>query len=86
MFRELLYVGIALTLFFGVLVLFQSFGSPNGALTGLAVRDGQQTTTPLTGNAVAQQQDVIEQREQNRTAEQTAGASAQFQVSARIVG
>ncbi|MBI1972644.1 hypothetical protein HYS50_01420 [Candidatus Woesearchaeota archaeon] len=85
MFRELLYVSLALLLFAGILLLFQSFDSPSGSLTGFAVREGQQQTTPLTGNAVVQQQGLVEQTERNQSAQQEAGASAQFHVGVKVV-
>jgi len=86
MFRELLYVSLALLLFAGILLLFQSFDSPSGSLTGFAVRDttGQQTS-PLTGNVARDLESEERLEEANRTEDQPAGASAQFQVAVRVV-
>ena len=92
MFRELLYVSIGLILFAGIIILFRTFDTtPGSSLTGFAIREGQQTT-PLTGNAVVGQagQQATQQDIQNITPSvqesQSGGASAEFQVAARIIG
>lgn len=85
MFRELLYIGVALGLFVGILLLFQSFDAPNGALTGFAVRENQQNTPSLAGNIPSQEQELMEQTARNQSAEQLVGDSAQFQVQVRVV-